>query len=144
MQDQGVLAYSLISRSATKRGDMAVIVYSSQEDPGEQRLLKSISFTGNHICRSVDQLKCRLNFPDEKRKIVILVIRDLDEMIRISSLIELYYDLLLLIILDDDHKQIQKLAYKLRPRYLTYTEGNFEDVAGVLNRMMNYYGYSTF
>jgi len=121
---------------------MAIIVYSANEDTDEQRLLKSISFAGIDICRSVEQLKCRLNLLAEKRKIVMLVIVDQEEMVRISRLIELYSDLLLIVVLGTDHPEINKAAYKLRPRYLAYKDGHFQDVAGVLDRMMNHCGYS--
>jgi hypothetical protein len=118
---------------------MTILVYSAQKDSDEQRLLQRISFTHVDLCRSIDQLKSCLNVPREMRKIVILVISDHDEMIRISKLIESYPDLLMIVILNQDLFATARDVHKLRPRYITYKDGDFQDVAAVLSRIINHY-----
>lgn len=117
---------------------MPIIIYSANKDSNEQRLLESISFTSVSICRSTDQLKNRLNIPDKMRKIVLLVINDHDEMSRISKVIELYSDLLIIAILDHDLFAATSDIHKLRPRYITYSDDDFRDVATVLSRIINH------
>jgi len=115
---------------------MSILVYSPNQDSDEQRLLENISFAPIEMCRCIDQLRCCLNVPGPLRKIVILFLLDPVEMNRISKLLELYLDLLLIIILDQDLLETTKDVHKLRPRYITYKGGDFRDVATVLKRIM--------
>jgi len=119
---------------------MAIIVYSSEKDTDEQRLLERISFTDTAICRSVDALRRRLNIPTDVRKIIILSFKEHEEMTRIARLLELYSDLLLIVILDHDGPETNKAAFGLRPRYIAYKADDFKDVAAVLQRIIHYYG----
>jgi len=119
---------------------MAVILYSMDPDPDEQRLLDRINFTDTEICRSMETLKRRLNDPGDGRRIVILFVKDHEEMIRLSQTLELYTDLLLIIVLGQDCPQTDRIAHRLRPRYTTYRDGDFRDVALVLQRIIHRYG----
>jgi len=115
---------------------MTVLIYSAKSDSIEKRLLKKIGNIQVVVCRNVDQLKRYLNVPTRMRKIIVLVIQDRDEMADISKLLELYFDLLLIVILDGDHFETATDAHKLRPRFVTYKDSDFEDVRIVLGKMM--------
>jgi len=118
---------------------MAIIVYSSERDADEQRLLERISFTDVDICRSVDEFRRRLNTACDRRKIIILSVKDDEEMTRIARLMELYSDLLLIVILEHDHPETNRAAFRLRPRYIAYKADGFKDVAAVLHRIIHRY-----
>ena len=121
---------------------MTIIVYSAREDAAERRLLQNTGLAGTRPCRSVQELKGRLNLFGQQRKIVILLIADAEEMGRVSGLIELYTDLFLIVVLGTDLPSVRKAAYRLRPRYVTYQDGPFRDISDVLARMMERYGRS--
>ena len=119
---------------------MAVIVYSSEADENEQRLLERICFTDTHICRSIDEFRRRLNAPSDLRRIIILSLKDREEIYRIAMTLELYSDLLLIVVIASDDPETLRAARSLRPRYIAYTDGDFKDVATVLHRIIRHYG----
>jgi len=118
---------------------MAIIVYSSKEDSEEQKLLESIRFVATDICRSVNELRRRLNTFCGERRIVILSVNDHEEIECIAELMEWYSDLLLIVIFDHDCPEANRAAFALRPRYIAYKGGDFKDVAAVLDRMIHHY-----
>ncbi len=120
---------------------MAVILYSSDPDPDEQRLLARVHFTDRAISRSLEALRARLNDPGDGRKIVILFVRDHGEMIRLSQLLAVYTDLLLIIVLGLECPQTDRIAHRLRPRYTTCKDGDFQDVSLVLERLRQHCGW---
>ena len=116
---------------------MVTLVYSAGNDSDEERLLNAAGHIPLEVCRSVQQLVYFLNIPSRTRKIVILIIRNQDEMAKVSTAIELFFDLLLIIILDREYFETANDAHKLRPRFLTYKDGDFQDVRTVLSRMIH-------
>lgn len=69
--------------------------------------------------------------------IVMLLPADESDLSRIIGLKELFGDMPIILILPDREKETIALGYKLRPRFITYTESNFLDVATVLMKMKN-------
>lgn len=119
---------------------MNILIYSKQEDSDERRLMKNIDFTRIHLCRSIADLKNYLNIASgEMRRIVILIINNHDEMVNICKLLILYNDLLLIVVINQNCFTTYDNVHKLRPRYITYKDSDFFDVAIVLNRMINHY-----
>lgn len=119
---------------------MNILVYSKQEDYDEQRLLETISFTRTHMCRSIADLKNYLNITSgEMRKVVIVVINNRDEIAEISKLLKLYHDLLLIVVINQNCFDTYDNVHKLMPRYMTYKDSDFFDVATVLRKMMDHY-----
>ena len=119
---------------------MTVVLYSINNDPDERRLLENINFAEIDICRSIADLKNHLTISDEMRKIVILVINDQDEIARISKLIEWFHDLLIILVINQNcFTTNNNDVHKLRPRYITYKDGDFQDVAIVLRKIINHY-----
>lgn len=121
---------------------MAIVVYYSGKDADEQRLLEMISFTDTDVCRSVDELRRHLNVPGDMRKIIILCMKDHAEIIRIAKLLELYSDLLIIVILYSNDPETIRAAHNLRPRYIAYRADDFQDVAVVLQKIIHYCGLS--
>jgi len=114
---------------------MSILVYSANQYSDGKRLLKSISFTRISLCRFIDQLQYCLNTPDWLRKIMLLIINDPAEIIRISRLAELHLELLT--ILEQHVFETNKNVHRLRPRYITSKDGDFRYMATVLNKAMN-------
>lgn len=68
---------------------------------------------------------------------VMLLPADESELTRIIALQELFGDMPIILILPDREKETTALGYKLRPRFITYADSNFLDVATVLMKMKN-------
>ena len=86
---------------------------------------------------SVESLSRRLCRPNTTREETIAVlftvdIKDLLDLIYIRDLLD---DIGIILILPDDKKETISAGHRLRPRYISYTDGNFKDVAAVLNKM---------
>jgi hypothetical protein len=56
----------------------------------------------------------------------------------ILSIVELFYDLRIILILPDRKKETISKGLKLYPRYLSYADGDFSDVAAVLEKMLGH------
>ncbi|MEN6620984.1 MAG: hypothetical protein ABFD50_05510 [Smithella sp.] len=68
---------------------------------------------------------------------VLLLPADENELSSIIGLKELFGDMPIILILPDRGKETTALGYKLRPRFITYSDSNFLDVATVLIKMKN-------
>ncbi len=114
---------------------MTITIYSAKKDADEMRLLERIDFARIHICRRVEQIQKRLNIIGDVRKIVIVVIRNHHEVMWLLRLVELNSDILLIVIATQSLFEAATDIHKLRPRYIAFKEGDFQDVATVLRRI---------
>lgn len=119
---------------------MEILLYSRNSDSDEQRLLKMIKDSDVEICRSADRLRDRLNISAELRRIVILLIQNENEIDRISEWIMLISDPLIVMILQNDDPKILKAAHRIRPRYISFRDRDYQDVVAVLGRMQERHG----
>lgn len=87
------------------------------------------------ICRKVDQIQKQLNTVGDIRKIVIVIIRNHQEVAKLIRLVELNSDILLIVIATQSLFEAATDIHKLRPRYIAFKEGDFQDVATVLRRI---------
>jgi len=69
--------------------------------------------------------------------IVVLVAGTKRDLGKISDMRVLFEDLPLILVLPDRRKETAALGHTLRPRYVSYRDGDFEDVAAVLGRMLS-------
>lgn len=67
--------------------------------------------------------------------VIILQVSDAAELQNIIEFKELLLDYRIIMILPDDDPDTTVVAHTLRPRLITYKDGDFLDVAAVLSRM---------
>jgi hypothetical protein len=113
---------------------MEILLYSRNSDSDELRLLKMVNYSDVEICRSTDRLRDRLNISAELRRIVILLIQNKNEIDRISEWIMLISDP------QNDDTNILKAAHRIRPRYISFRDRDYQDVVAVINRMQERHG----
>jgi hypothetical protein len=119
---------------------MEILLYSRNSDSDEQRLLKMIKYSTIEICRSTNRLRERLNISAKLRRIVILLIQNKNEIDRISEWIMLISDPLVVMILQNDDPSVLKAAHRIRPRYISFRDRDYQDVIAVLSRMQERHG----
>lgn len=88
------------------------------------------------VCRSSKDLSQRLRSLGEKYEIAVLVAANTRELEEFVSLEDLLENLRVIFILPDRKKATISKGHKLRPRFLTYMDGDFMDVAAVLKKML--------
>jgi hypothetical protein len=118
---------------------MSLIIYSSAADEPTERLKKSLElcrFAGKmKIHRRIGSLMQGLHQPPEKGSpIVIIMAKENRELLDIESIANLFHGYRLVLVVPDED-EILKTAHRLRPRFLTYLDGDFSELPPVLRKM---------
>jgi hypothetical protein len=120
---------------------MGLIVYIPQRDePGRklQRMIGGLTWRDSiEIIYTFKQLEFRLYHLSGNEDIALLLAstrKDLNELITTSSLLN---HLRIILILPDEEKETTTKGHLLRPRFLSYKDGNFSDLALVLQKIKN-------
>jgi hypothetical protein len=121
---------------------MSLLLYVNGTNGDAERLRHAVEHGGTghciEICEGKSSLIGRLRMRKFDLDIVILHAAsrtDLDEILSIRQLLD---DLRTILILPDrDHDTIAQ-GLTLRPRYLSFTDGDFGDVSAVLAKMLRF------
>ncbi|MFZ4438334.1 MAG: hypothetical protein ACOYOS_07905 [Syntrophales bacterium] len=123
-----------------KENRIRIIYYSSISEPSSERLLRIVemNFTKSQIeiCRTIDELLQRLEQPLPELFSVVLHMDSREELTRIVVLRDLVVDRRIILVLPDDEPATTSLGHTLRPRFITYRNSDYADVAVVLARMI--------
>lgn len=87
------------------------------------------------LIENIKELESQLRRQLYDDLMVMLLPADENELSRIIELKELFGDMPIILILPNREKETTALGYKLRPRFITYADSNFLDVATVLMKM---------
>lgn len=122
---------------------MASILYIPTVKGLEQYFRALLEITIPHkkceICRSFEELSQKLRNPHSNVKIAVLFAADREEIARILSLGSLLEDVKIILILGDEDKETILKAHTLRPRYVTWMDGDLSNVVTVFKRMVGLY-----
>ncbi len=88
------------------------------------------------ICSTIDMLAQRLRRPSYNVAVVVLLIGGREELWDVLSIRHLFDNIKIILILPDRKDETIAIGHKLRPRFLSYTDGDFIDVAAVLKKML--------
>ncbi len=88
------------------------------------------------ICKTVDSLRRKLRRPMNGVSIAILLAATKEELLVIYSMKELFEGIRIILILPDRKGDTISLGHKLYPRFFSYADGDFRDVAMVLEKML--------
>jgi hypothetical protein len=88
-------------------------------------------------CRSLQILEQRLRRPCHDVEILLIAVGDAIEMRQLIAMRSLLLDLRLVLVLPERDPDIIAWAHKLSPRFLAYADNGFEQVAAVLDKMLN-------
>jgi len=130
---------------AKKRIPSMVLIYcqSTTKNGTGNRLKKAIhgvvSEEQTETYRSIESLYHRLFRPISNFKIAVILASDRDELLGLLSIQDLFRNLRIILILPDREKDTVSKGLRLYPRFFTYADSNFKDVAAVLEKMMESY-----
>lgn len=85
---------------------------------------------------TIKKLSQRLTKPVDDRAVMIIIPSDRGDLLDILSLQKLLCDIRVIIILPDREDESVRIGYKLKPRFLTYVNGDLVEVHAVLSKML--------
>lgn len=119
---------------------MTVLYYTSKNSDISVRLLQVIEILATkeqtEIYQSVSSLSLRLREPSPYKEIAVLLADTRDDLLEILSIRDLLEGIRVIIVLPDREADTVSNAYTLFPRYLSYTDSDFNDVSAVLKKML--------
>ncbi|MES0447747.1 MAG: hypothetical protein ABUJ92_14530 [Desulfobacterales bacterium] len=117
-----------------------VILYSMfiEETGGQLRkMIEDVVPNENtEIYSTIDTLGNRLRQPSYNIAVAVLLISSREELRDVLSIRHLFDNIKIILILPDRKNETIVIGHKLRPRFLSYTDSDFIDVAVVLENML--------
>jgi hypothetical protein len=124
------------------RQTMHVLVYGNQGNIVTQRLKEAIRRVVplKHVeeYQTVESLSNGLRRPLLSQAITILLAENRGDLAGLLSIGDLLWDIPLILILPDSDEETISTAHTLRPRFLTFADSDFADLAAVLGKMLEY------
>jgi hypothetical protein len=119
---------------------MKLLLYVSETGEVEERLRKVFQAktqdTEWEICPTIGSLSHVLRRYSPEIDVAILVASNVDDLLELHSIANLLSYLRLILILPDQNKETLTHAHKLKPRFFTYMDSSFHEIAVVLERML--------
>jgi len=125
---------------------MNLFIYSSKSNGNVNRLHRQVESCNQgydiETFNSVAHLSRRFCQPRAKWRetIVVLLAADRKDLANLLSIRDLLDDVRIILVLPDDKKETVSAGHLLRPRYISYADGKFEDVAAVLRKTKERFG----
>lgn len=119
---------------------MNLIFYGTETDePGKrlQRVLEAVvPEKKREICRTIEGLCQRLRRPVDDLDIAVLLAASREELSDILSIRDLLTDIRVILVLPDRADDTIAKGHTLRPRFFTYADSDFVEIAAVLSKML--------
>lgn len=119
-----------------------ILVYTREDEVGQrlkERIQDLLPDDGMESFKTIDMLIQRLRQPVNGFSMAILLVDSRGELEKILEVGDLLYNLRVIMILPDRCQETVTAALRLRPRYLSYADGDFLDVSMVAGRMLQKY-----
>jgi hypothetical protein len=94
------------------------------------------------IYSTIDMLAERLRRPSYNVAVAVLLIGGREELWDVLSIRHLFDSIKIILILPDRTDETIAIGHKLRPRFLSYLDNDFKDVAAVLKKMLTVLNFS--
>jgi hypothetical protein len=88
------------------------------------------------ILRTIESLNRRLRQPVNNFNIAVLLASSKEDLLDLPALRDLFWNLRIILIIPDRKSETVAMGHMLRPRFLSYADGDFNDVAAVLEKML--------
>lgn len=89
------------------------------------------------ICRTIDSLTRRLRRPRYNLALAVLLAANREDLLDLLSIRDLLDGIRIILLLPDRDMDTIAKGHTLRPRFLTYADSDFLDVAAVLRKMLD-------
>jgi len=90
--------------------------------------------------RSASRFARRLRQPKDDFTIVVLLLGSPEDFLDVLAIRHLFRGVRTIVVVPDTQDETIAMAHRLRPRYLTYIDGNFSGLSTVVEKMVE--GYS--
>lgn len=87
---------------------------------------------------TIDSLERKLRQPVHGLAIAVLLAASRQDLLELHAIKDLLDDIRIILILPDSESETTTLGHKLIPRFISYINGNFDDVGAVLRKMVAY------
>ena len=91
------------------------------------------------IYRTINEFSRRLRQPKDDLTIVVLLLASREDVLDLLAIRHLFRNVRIILVVPDLEDETIALAHRLRPRFLTYINGNFLGLATVVSRMSAVY-----
>jgi hypothetical protein len=119
---------------------MKVLLYAQADaESGDslQELIETTIPKGKiEIHRNFEGLSHRLREPLDNRVVAILLLTSRGDLANILSIQHLLRDIEIILLAPNSNPETIAMAHQLRPRFLTYTNSDFEELGAVLKKMI--------
>jgi hypothetical protein len=89
--------------------------------------------------RSPGNFAQRLRQPKDDLTIVVLLLASSEDFLDVLAIQHLFRDVRTIVVVPDTQEETIAMAHSLRPRYLTYIDGNFSGLSTVVDRLVEGY-----
>lgn len=118
---------------------MGILLYSKNGRVREERLVRVIhKLPQGHpleIYHTINGISKRFRQPRGDLMIMVLLTGMRKDLIDLLLVKDLFFDIPTVLILPDNEKETINEGLKMIPRYMSYGDGTFEDIKGVLEKM---------
>jgi hypothetical protein len=122
---------------------MKVLLYTNMTEQSGEQLLRLIAASipeGQlEVCRTIESLSRRLKQPLAELDIAVLQAASREELKEIFSFRHLFGDMRIILIVPNREVETIAMAHQLRPRFLSYTDGDLTVIVEVLRKMLEGY-----
>lgn len=119
---------------------MTVLIYSTKMEGAGERILQVIetvvSERNREIYLTISALSSRLRQPQTDMNIALLLASSKEDLIELLSIRDLLRDIRIILILPNSDPETVAKGHMLKPRFLSYCDSDFVDVAAVLSLMI--------
>ena len=105
-------------------------------------LEKSFPGVDIEVYRTIDGLSARLHQPKDDAFVAVLLAENGKELLDFHTLLNLFRDIRIILVVPDRNQETITLAHQLRPNFLCYKNSDFTEVIAVLNKMLQAYRHS--
>ncbi len=118
---------------------MRLILYAPPLNTAGQRLLQIVRSLGaekrHEFYATIKKLDARLRRPMGSASVAVLCPANNDDLAALIAIRHLLRDLRVILVLPDGQAQTISDGHALRPRFVSYADGDFSDVAAVVVKM---------
>jgi hypothetical protein len=122
------------------RKTMHILLYGNHGSSDADRIEKAIQglVPRKRVRKfpSLESLSKGLRRPQTTRAIAVLVPLDHQDLLSLLPISDLLYDIPLIMVLPDRDMTTISIGHTFRPRFLTFADSDFADVAAVLEKML--------
>lgn len=121
---------------------MILVYYGTVTDGSRERLQRVIEGLVPkeelEVCGTIGELARRLRQPVSDVTMAVLLAATREDLSQILSVCDLLYYVRIMLILPDQEEDTIAKGHSLRPRFVTYADSDFTDVAAVLSKVLRH------